>query len=328
MSYSYDSSSELTGINYAADSTTLGNLTYSYDLSGRRTSMGGTYAATNLPPTVSTTSYDAANELTGWGTATLTYDNNGNTTSDGTNSYVWNARNQLASMNSTGDTFQYDPLGRRVTKTIISSTTNYLYDGANPVQELSGSTVTANLLTGLGVDERFTRTDSSATGTFLTDALGSTLALTNSSASTLASYTFDPFGNSATSGSSSNTYEYTGRENDGTGVYFYRNRYYSPALQRFVSEDPTEFSGGINFYAYALNSPLSFIDPTGLDVTVTAYPGVGGNPFGHAGVSVNGSPAVGFNPAPGWDPVAILGVFTPELGIVPGAYYQLHPEGQ
>jgi RHS repeat-associated protein len=264
MSYGYDSSSELTGINYAAGSTALGNLTYSYDLSGRRTSMGGTYAATNLPSTVSTTSYDAANELTGWGTATLTYDSNGNMTSDGTNSYVWSARNELASMNSTGDTFQYDPFGRRVTKTIVSSTTDYLFDGVNPVQELSGSSVSANLLTGLGVDERFTRTDSSGTANFLTDAHGSTLALTNSSASAVASYTYDPFGNTTVTGSSASTYEYIGRESDGTGVYFYRARYYSPELGRFLSEDPIGNDGGINHYAYAGNDPILFVDPMGL----------------------------------------------------------------
>src|SRR6185437_5113308 len=118
-----------------------------------------------------------------------TYDDNGNTTSDGANSYVWNARNHLASMNSGADTFEYDPFGRRVAKTILGTTTNFLYDGENPAQELSGGTVTANLLTGLGIDERFTRTDSTGTANFLADALGSTLELTDNSGNPLASYT-------------------------------------------------------------------------------------------------------------------------------------------
>jgi len=263
MSYSYDSASEMTGIGYATSSTTLGNLTYSYDLGGRRASMGGSFAAVNLPSAISTTGYDAANELTAWGTSTPTYDSNGNTTSDGTNSYVWNARNQLASMNSTGDSFQYDPFGRRVAKTIVSTTTNFLYDGANAVQELSGSTVTANLLTGLGADERFTRTDSSATANFLTDAVGSTLELTNSGASSLASYSYDPFGNTTITGSSASTYQYTGREDDGTGVYYYRARYYSPSIQRFASEDPIGFAFGPNLYQYTFDSPTNLIDPSG-----------------------------------------------------------------
>jgi RHS repeat-associated protein len=40
------------------------------------------------------------------------------------------------------------------------------------------------------------------------------------------------------------------------GVYFYRGHYYSPTLQRFVSEDPIGVSGGINLYAYTGNDPV------------------------------------------------------------------------
>jgi RHS repeat-associated protein len=123
----------------------------------------------------------------------------------------------------------------------------------------------ANLLTG-GIDEVFTRTDSSGTANFLTDVLGSTLALTSSSGSTLAQYAYEPFGNTfVTSGSSASSYEYTGRENDGTGLYFYRARYYNPALQRFVSEDPIGFGGGdVNLYAYVSNDPISSKDSFGM----------------------------------------------------------------
>ncbi|MGA8367491.1 MAG: RHS repeat-associated core domain-containing protein [Candidatus Acidiferrales bacterium] len=272
MSYSYDNASQLTGINYTPGQNSLGNLAYTYDLAGRRTSEGGSYAAANLPQPVSLTAYDAANELTEWGAATPVYDANGNTLSDGTNSYAWNGRNQLASMNSSAESFQYDPLGRRVAKTVLFGTTNYLYDGANPVQELAGTTPTANLLTGLGIDERFTRTDSSATANFLTDALGSTLALTDPSGNTLASYTYEPFGNTTATGSSASTYQYTGRENDGTGVYYYRARYYSPTLQRFVSEDPIGIVGGINKYAYTLSNPTTYRDPSGLSSTTGRGP--------------------------------------------------------
>jgi hypothetical protein len=144
------------------------------------------YAQVNLPLAVSATEYNANNPLTTWGTANLYYDANGNMTSDGTNSYTWNARNQLASMNFNNASFQSDGYGRRTGKTISSATTNY-YDGANIVQELLGTTVTANLLSG-GIDEVFMRTDSNGAANFLTDALGSTIALTNSSGSTLATY--------------------------------------------------------------------------------------------------------------------------------------------
>jgi hypothetical protein len=117
---------------------------------GNRTRIGGNWVRTGLPQAVTSATYNAANQLTNWAGTTLTYDANGNLTSDGANSYTWNARNQLASM--TGASFVYDGLGRRASKTIGGSTTNYLYDGQNPVQEGS-----ANLLTGLGVDQYFTR---------------------------------------------------------------------------------------------------------------------------------------------------------------------------
>ena len=66
-------------------------------------------------------------------------------------------------------------------------------------------------------------------------------------------------------GTSSNPYQFTGRENDGTGLYYYRARYYSSALSRFISQDPIGLGGGdLNFYTYAGNSPANQSDPSGL----------------------------------------------------------------
>ena len=45
-------------------------------------------------------------------------------------------------------------------------------------------------------------------------------------------------------GSSANAFQYTGRENDETGLFYYRARYYSPINSRFLSEDPLEFGAG------------------------------------------------------------------------------------
>jgi RHS repeat-associated protein len=265
MNYSYDAASQLTGITYMLGSNTLGALTYAYDLAGRRTVVGGSYARTGTPQAVTSASYNANNQLTNWKGTNLAYDANGNLTSDGTNSYTWNARNQLVSISGgVTATFQYDPFGRRVSKT-ISGTTQFLYDGANPVQEISGTSGSANLLTG-SVDEYFQRTDSVGARNFLTDALGSTLALADSTGTVQTSYTFEPFGNTTMSGASTtNSFAYTGRELDSTGLYFYRARYYNPVLQRFISEDPIGFNGGINIYAYVSNSPTNFFDPLGLD---------------------------------------------------------------
>jgi RHS repeat-associated protein len=133
--------------------------------------------------------------------------------------------------------------------------------------ELSGSTVTANLLTGLNVDEVLTRTDSAGARNFLADALGSTLALTDSTGTVQTQYTYEPFGSTTASGAiNGNPFQYTGRENEANGLYYYRARYYNATLQRFISEDPLGLSGGdANFYVYTGDSPTNFIDPLGLD---------------------------------------------------------------
>jgi RHS repeat-associated protein len=200
--------------------------------------------------------------------ASLSYDANGNLTSDEVNSYSWNARNQLTSITGSGVTasFQYDPFERRTNKTINGVTTEFLYDGANPVQELSQGSPTANLLSGLRIDEYFARIDSEGTSTLLTDALGSTLALTDDAGTVQTQHTYEPFGTVSASGeTNANPFLYTGREDDGTGLYYYRTRYYSPTLQRFVSEDQIGRNRAGNLFAYVGNNPMRYIDPFGLD---------------------------------------------------------------
>ncbi len=263
--YSYDNDSHLAGISYALNSTSVGVLNYGNDALGMRTSVSGSMARTSLPQPVPSASYDAGNQLLAWNETALSYDSNGNMLSDGTHNYAWDAKNRLSTIDSgsTGS-FVYDPAGRRATKVISGTSTGFLYDLANPVQELSGTTPTANLLAG-GLDEYFARTDTNGTANFLSDALGSTAALTDQTGTIQTQYTLDPFGNTVQSGSSStNSFGYTGRENDGTGFYYYRARYYNPTTGRFLSEDPIGFLGGINKYVYAEDDPIDSDDPTGL----------------------------------------------------------------
>jgi RHS repeat-associated protein len=258
VNYGYDHDSNLTSLQYQLGSTTLGNITYTYDAAGRRVQMGGSFARTGLPQPISSSTYDADNELIQWNGMALSYDSAGNLINDGVNAYVWDARNQLVSMGS--NTYQYDEFGRRSQN---PAGTQFLYDGPNAIQELSGTTPTANRITA-GIDEFMSRTDSTGTYAPLTDALGSVLALANSSGVIMTQYTYDPFGSTVVSGpANSNTAQYTGRENDGNGLYYYRARYYSPALQRFIAEDPSGLRGGINRFAYAQDDPILYIDPSG-----------------------------------------------------------------
>lgn len=140
----------------------------------------------------------------------------------------------------------------------------------NPVQELISGAPIANPLTELGLDEYFTRIEASGTSNYLRDALGSTMALANGSGTVVAEYTYEPFGGTIASGAlSGNTLGFTVREADGTGLYYYRARYYDSRLQRFASEDPIGFEGGDpNMHAYVANAPTMGTDPLGLEVVI------------------------------------------------------------
>jgi RHS repeat-associated protein len=198
------------------------------------------------------------------------YDFNGNLTqiSEGgqNTDLTWDVRDRLTNMTGPGLTasFAYDVTGRRIQKTINSQATTFMYDGVDMAsQASSGSEV--SYLNGLGIDEPLVRAETSSSTYYLSDSLGSTLALTDSGGTVLTSYTYDPFGQTTATGAASpNPFQYTGRENDGTGLYYYRARYYHPGLSRFISEDPLEFlGGGVNLYTYVFNNPNMYVDPLG-----------------------------------------------------------------
>lgn len=117
------------------------------------------------------------------------------------------------------------------------------------------------------IDEPLAMLRSSATSYYHADGLGSVTSISNTAGALAQTYTFDSFGKqTASSGSLTNPFQYTGRESDAeTGLYYYRARYYDPTVGRFISEDPTGFKGGSNFYPYVTNDPANQTDPMGFD---------------------------------------------------------------
>ena len=102
-----------------------------------------------------------------------------------------------------------------------------------------------------------------------------------------------------------NTLSYTGREDDGTGLKYYRARYYHPGLQRFVNEDPIGFLGGdVNLYVYVQNEPINHLDPWGL-ISIPGTPfrvfggGVGETIGGATGAVIGGRVGSGLGIAAG-----------------------------
>ena len=97
-----------------------------------------------------------------------------------------------------------------------------------------------------------------------TNALGSNIVLTDDNKNVLVRYEYDVFGAvRSETGTSDNPRKFTGKEYESdVKLYYFAARYYDPYIGRFTQRDP--IGDGINWYAYAFNNPLSFIDPLGL----------------------------------------------------------------
>jgi RHS repeat-associated protein len=267
--YNYDLLDRLTSSTYPGI-----NESYAYDAVGNRTSstMTGSsnYRFMNSP-----------------GAGTYTYNKNGNpvskTTASGVWQYEWDYENRLTKVTlpaGTSVSYKYDALGRRVQRTTSTGEReDFTYDGSDVLLDKLGDGSVVEYLNGPGIDNKIRQKSSSGTHYFVQDHLGSTSALTDVSGNVVERITYSAYGEST--GSSLTRYQYTGREHDSlTGLYYYRARWYDAQMGRFISEDPIEFAGGMNWYAYVGNNPVNYADPYGLQdrksperthVTVTVH---------------------------------------------------------
>jgi RHS repeat-associated protein len=148
-------------------------------------------------------------------------------------------------------------------------------------------------LRSLNIDEPFIRQGTAGDSYFHQDAQWSTIGLTDNSGAITITYDYESYGKTSFVGTpSENPFQYTGRENDGADIYYFRSRYYKASLQRFLSEDPLGFTGGDwNLYGYVKQNPTAFLDPLGLRIEVVVWQpyGWGQSSFGHVTTNVNGT---------------------------------------
>jgi RHS repeat-associated protein len=255
----------------------------------------GSLASLNLPQSEGPNYYSNTNQITSWNGRTAAADSASNLTTDPVRraAYAWDSRNQLSSINTTSFTEAYDAVIRRYDQTAaFGGTTTYLRDQKNVAQSETGnSNPLNNYLTMAGTGEVLTFTTAGSTYVPLHDRLGSTIGLVNSSNSLHTQYTYDPFGNEATSGTASSySYLFAGIELDSSGLYHTQTRCYSPALGRFLSPD-----AGLpaNAFTYADDDPVNATDPTGMSSEHFSGGGMSPAPSDDAGWAAGSNPAGG-----------------------------------
>ncbi|OQB95194.1 MAG: tRNA3(Ser)-specific nuclease WapA precursor [Verrucomicrobia bacterium ADurb.Bin118] len=208
----------------------------------------------------------------------VTYDADGNLTSGPlTNnmfvSYTYDARNRLLSAG--GLNYGYDPSANRVAITNGANVTRFV---VNPNAALSQVLVRTKpdgsktfYVYGVGLLYEVNETAGgveTSTRTYHYDYRGSTVALTDGNGNVTARIEYSPYGTTTyRTGNTDTPFLFNGRygvQTDANGLLYMRARYYNPYLCRFLNPDPSGFTGGLNFYAYADGNPVSLIDPFGL----------------------------------------------------------------
>ncbi|MEJ5255826.1 MAG: RHS repeat-associated core domain-containing protein [Acidimicrobiales bacterium] len=166
-------------------------------------------------------------------------------------------------------TYTYDPTGMRASKGRTGGNlTTYSWDHASRLPmlltETTGGASTYYLYGPGGLPVSQISPDGSI-WYYHHDQLGSTRALTDQAGNTIATYTYDPYGQlTVRTGTATTPLGYTGQYTDPeTGYQYLRNRYYDPTTGQFLTRDPiTPLTRSP--YAYVGGNPLNMTDPTGL----------------------------------------------------------------
>jgi len=214
--------------------------------------------------------------------STLTYDLDGNMTSDGTNTFLWDAENRMIKITYPGtnnfSSFVYDGMGRNVsivetTAGSVTSTKQFVWAKDKkrkyqPCEERDSSGAVTKQFFVLG------QMNSSTKYFYGLNHHNSVVGMTDNSGSKVAEYGYDPYGRvTKISETVAADFAYAGYYlHSRSGLNLTRARAYSSTLGRWINRDPIGEEGGINLYDYVANDPIFSADPSGLGAPPLAPP--------------------------------------------------------
>lgn len=272
--YVYEDDDDLSSLTHVAGTTTIG-MTLTRNGAHEITlvnSTDGSLIRPSTPVSAQSHSYinNGQNQLSQVDSANVIHDPNGNLTQWGNATYEYDEENRLRKATVAGvvSSYGYDPLGRRRSKTVGSSTTYFISDDTEEIAEISGAgTIARRYLYGPEVDDRilFRDVGSNIASYYLSNFQASPIAITGATGSVLGFLHYGPYGESADSGGvGTNPFRYSGRRyDDETALYYYRARYYSSSSGRFLQVDPIAAEDSINLYTYVEDDPVNQTDPSG-----------------------------------------------------------------
>lgn len=229
----------------------------------------------NIPASASMT-YNADGQLETYNGAAIESSLDGNLNRAPVNGVMtnltWDARNRLTQYGSTSLT--YDAENRRRTKTEGGITSTYIYnrgklDQLLMVKRSDGTSTRYIHGRGLVYEINYNANNSQTSVHYYHyDWRGSTMALTNQAATVVARWGYTAYGDGKqVYGDITTPFLFNGQwgvMTDAPGLICMQARFYSIAYHRFLSEDPTGFAGGSNWYAFANGDPINMMDPFGL----------------------------------------------------------------
>jgi len=192
--------------------------------------------------------------------------------------YEWNVAGMLAKVIRPDDqevSFGYDALGRRVWKKFRQTTTHFVWDGNVPLHEYKTFDTEKEqednqLTTWIFEEDNFipvAKIKREKRYSVITDHLGTPNALYDEEGLSTWHVELDSYGRARLNTGSSLAecpFRYQGQyEDQETGLYYNRFRYYSPEEGVYISQDPIGLNGGLALYSYVKDT-TSWLDEFGL----------------------------------------------------------------